>query len=107
MEELRNCEPYLRREIELLSPTVIVCLGRIAFEAVIRLHSLRPSDYRFAHGASHEIPVGKGRDQRWVLCSYHPSQQNTLTGRLTGPMFDGVWEHARKLAQNADQSSPR
>jgi uracil-DNA glycosylase len=91
-QELHNCQPYLERELEIINPKVIVCLGRIAFERVLRIHSLRSSAYKFAHGASFQLPNGV-----WVLCSYHPSQQNTLTGKLTLKMFDDIWRKAKEL----------
>jgi uracil-DNA glycosylase family 4 len=92
LEELNNCQPYLEREIEILSPKVIVCLGRIAFERVLRIYSARNSGRKFAHGAAYQL-----ENRATVLCSYHPSQQNTLTGRLTVEMFDMIWRKAREL----------
>lgn len=97
-DEIANCRPYLEREIELLAPKVIVCLGRLAFNGVLRIHSLRASEFSFGHGVRFQVPVGMGRARRWLLCSYHPSQQNTLTNRLTPPMFDEIWRSARELA---------
>jgi len=91
-EELNNCQPYLERELEIINPKVIVCLGRIAFERILRIHSLRGSALKFAHGATFRLPNGV-----WALCSYHPSQQNTLTGRLTLKMFDEIWLKAKEL----------
>ncbi len=97
-EELATCQPYLLRELELLTKVrVVVALGRIAFDAYLRLlreqglavPSPRP---RFGHGAVHEMPDG-----RLLVCSYHPSQQNTQTGRLTQEMFDGVFRKVREL----------
>jgi len=96
--ELANCRPYLEREISLLAPHVIVCLGRLAFAVVLRIHSLRPSDFKFAHGASYQIDLEIRGKHRWLLCTFHPSQQNTLTGRLTPVMFDKIWSTARVLA---------
>ncbi|HUH96630.1 MAG TPA: uracil-DNA glycosylase [Anaerolineales bacterium] len=90
--ELDNCQPFLEREIRWLEPKVIVVLGRIAFERVLRMYSVRGSEYTFAHGALHRLPGGA-----WLLCSYHPSQQNTLTGKLTARMFDEIWQKAREL----------
>jgi uracil-DNA glycosylase family 4 len=106
LEELKNCQPYLEREMEILAPRVIVCLGRIAFERVLgilwrrstagnkqersRIGFLR--SYVFKHGASYRI------NNIWLLCSYHPSQQNTLTGKLTVKMFDNIWRKAKALA---------
>ena len=93
--ELNNCQPFLERELQIINPKVIVCLGRIAFERILRICSdrrERNSVYKFAHGASYQLANGQ-----WVLGSYHPSQQNTLTGKLTVDMFDQIWIKARKL----------
>ncbi len=94
-EELDRCQPYLEREIQLLKPKGIVCLGRIAFDRILKIYSVRNSGWRFSHGAVYEL----GTD-RWLLCSYHPSQQNTLTGKLTVEMFDDIWKRARKLTED-------
>ena len=95
LEEMDNCQPYLERELEILKPRVIVCLGRIAFDRVLRLYSVRNPAWKFGHGALFQIDSGP-----WILCSYHPSQQNTLTGRLTAPMFDAIWAKAKSLVEN-------
>ena len=89
-EELNNCQPYLECELEILKPNVIVCLGRIAFERILKIYSVR--NLKFGHAAAYQL--GKGI---WVLCSYHPSQQNTLTGKLTKEMFDDIWKKAKTL----------
>ncbi len=94
-EELENCLPYLQRELEILQPEGIVALGRIAFEQVLRLAGCRLTDYPFAHGAKYSLPGLPWSP--WLLASYHPSQQNTRTGRLTAEMFDAIWEMARNL----------
>lgn len=99
-DELAHCRPYLEREIALLQPKVIVCLGRLAFSGVLKIHGVRESDFEFAHGAVYLIPGTSSSSQRWLVCSYHPSQQNTLTGKLTAPMFDRVWIMARQLARH-------
>jgi uracil-DNA glycosylase len=91
-EELDNCQPYLERVLEILEPKVIVCLGRIAFERVLRLYSVRNPAWRFGHGALYRL-----ENSTWVLCSYHPSQQNTQTGKLTAAMFDDIWTEARSI----------
>ena len=93
-EELSNCQPYLERELEILKPKVIVCLGRIAFERILRIYSARKSDFKFGHGATYQLDNGM-----WLLSSYHPSQQNTLTGKLTVEMFDDIWKKAKLLAK--------
>jgi uracil-DNA glycosylase family 4 len=91
-EELNNCQPYLKREFELLKPKVIVCLGSIAFARVMRIYSVRNTAWKFGHGALYRL-----ENDTWILCSYHPSQQNTLTGRLTVKMFDDIWMKAKTL----------
>ena len=93
-EELENCQPYLERTLQILEPKVIVCLGSIAFERLLRILSIRNSAWKFGHGALYQMDNGT-----WILCSYHPSQQNTLTGRLTVQMFDNIWKKARELIQ--------
>lgn len=104
--EISNCRPYLKREIDLLDPRVIVCLGRIAFDDVVRLHSLRPADFAFRHGSSYRLADDSRPNDRCIICSYHPSQQNTLTGRLTRSMFDRIWMRARTLAGYEEIQSP-
>ena len=90
--ERDNCLPYAAEELELLQPAVIVCLGAYAWDAACRLHGLRPRP-RFGHGAEHAIEKGPV-----LLGTYHPSQQNTFTGKLTEPMLDAVFARARELA---------
>ncbi|MBV6396848.1 MAG: Type-5 uracil-DNA glycosylase [Anaerolineales bacterium] len=92
LEELNTCQPYLERELEIIKPKVIVCLGRIAFERILKIYSIRNSEWKFSHGAVYELMT-----DHWLLCSYHPSQQNTLTGRLTVKMFDDIWKKAKQL----------
>jgi uracil-DNA glycosylase family 4 len=88
------CLPYLERELALLTDVrVIVPLGGFAYEVTGRLLGLRRRP-PFGHGR--EVAVGDGRT---VLCSYHPSQQNTFTGRLTEAMFDAVFARARALVE--------
>lgn len=91
-QEMLNCQPYLEREMAIINPKVIVVLGRIAFDSILRIYSIRNSGWKFSHAAQFHLP-----DVKWMLCSYHPSQQNTLTGRLTMPMFDKIWRQAREL----------
>lgn len=93
IEELNNCQPFLEREIRIIQPKVIVCLGKIAFDRVLKIFAVR--GLKFAHGALYRLENGVR-----VLCSYHPSQQNTLTGKLTVGMFDAVWAKAKELADD-------
>jgi len=91
-EELNTCQPFLEREIEIIQPKVFVALGRIGFDRILRIYNLRKKDYAFSHGALHQLP-----NETWLLASYHPSRQNTQTGRLTVQMFDTIWTQARNL----------
>jgi uracil-DNA glycosylase len=86
--ERDNCLPYAAEELELIRPAVIVCLGAFAWDAACRLLGLRPRP-RFGHGAEHEVENGPA-----LLGTYHPSQQNTFTGKLTEPMLDAVFARA-------------
>jgi uracil-DNA glycosylase len=90
--ERDNCLPYAAGELELVRPAVIVCLGAYAWNAACRLLELRPKP-RFSHGAEDAAP---GRPT--LLGTYHPSQQNTFTGKLTEEMMDAVFLRARELA---------
>ena len=99
--EREACLPYLERELGVLRRVkVIVVLGQFAYEAVGRLTGLRPRP-RFGHQVEVELPDdddgGGGASRRHLLCSYHPSQQNTFTGRLTQDMLDAVFARARAL----------
>ena len=90
--ERNQCLPYLRRELELLGQLrVIVCLGSFAWENCARELSVKPRP-KFAHGLEHQI------EELTLVCSYHPSQRNTFTGRLTEPMLADVFKRAAKLA---------
>lgn len=95
--ELDACQPFLERELELIQPKVIVVLGRIAFERVVRIYSARSNGWKFAHGATFDLRPSTNFPSATLLCSYHPSQQNTLTGKLTVKMFDEIWKKAKTL----------
>lgn len=95
--ELANCRPYLLGEMDLLPRLCgVVALGRIAYDAMSKIlrdrgFNLPPVD--FGHGAFSQTTDGK----MWLLGSYHPSRQNTQTGRLTVEMFDAIWQKAKEL----------
>jgi uracil-DNA glycosylase len=95
--EIDSCLPYLEREITLLSQVqVIVALGRIAFDNILRIYRQKDNPKpipKFSHASVH--PLGEGLP--WLVASYHPSRQNTQTGRLTPSMFDQVWSLVREL----------
>jgi uracil-DNA glycosylase family 4 len=90
-KEITNCLPFLHQEIQLLENLrVIVVLGRIAFRGIINLFDLK-MNLDFQHGAVYKL----SENLPWMVVSYHPSQQNTQTGRLTEGMFDRVWSLVR------------
>ena len=104
--EREACAPYLARELSLLGDAVVVlALGQFAWQAVASHHGLRPRP-AFGHLAESPLPSGVT-----LLGSYHPSQQNTFTGKLTVPMFDAVFTRARELIAAAhgrpDPGEPR
>jgi uracil-DNA glycosylase len=98
-EELANCAPYLERELEGLQKLrVIVALGRIGFDAYLNYMKRRrliagKGAYEFRHSAEYNLPDG-----RILLASYHPSNQNTQTGKLTKEMFRKIFKRAGELA---------
>ena len=99
VDEIINCLPYLYTEVELLPELQgFVALGRIAFDGIRRMYKMQGIELpkmEFGHNRLNEMGEGKP----WLLTSYHPSQQNTLTGRLTEEMFDAVWERAKGLIE--------
>ena len=110
LEEMRRCEPYLLTELRLLTRVrVVVGLGFIGWQAYLRARSalgaprVRPAP-KFGHGA-----VTRLEDGVTLIATYHPSQQNTFTGKLTRPMFRGIFETARRLLEKdaPEQSAGR
>jgi uracil-DNA glycosylase len=97
--ELLNCAPFLERELAILQEVrVVVALGKIGFDSY--LNNLKRQGklpgkavYRFAHGAQYTMSDGVV-----LLASYHPSKQNTQTGKLTAAMFEVVFRQAKKIA---------
>jgi uracil-DNA glycosylase len=99
--EILNCRSYLERELEILQPKVILALGKIAWDAyleILKQHGLIASRalYNFAHGAEAEAAPGTPR----LFGVYHPSQQNTQTGRVTPAMYATVLAKIRRFLQN-------
>ncbi len=91
--EREMCLPYLERELALLVDVrVIVVLGQFAYDVMARMLGVRPKP-KFGHGV--EVPVPNA--ERTIVCSFHPSQQNTFTGKLTEEMFDAVFRQARVM----------
>jgi uracil-DNA glycosylase family 4 len=100
LKERDTCLPYLKRELDLLTNArVIVALGGFAYEAVALVEGVEARP-RFGHGVEVALPDG-----RTLVCSYHPSQQNTFTGRLTEEMFDAVFRRAREIVRGMDLST--
>jgi uracil-DNA glycosylase family 4 len=99
-DEIRNCRPYLDRELDLLpNLRVVVALGKIAFDTYLDLLKWRgaiPSRAAFTFGHDREFTIGPG--QPVVISSYHPSQQNTSTGKLTETMLLAVFRRAQRIA---------
>jgi uracil-DNA glycosylase len=100
-EELRNCRPYLERELDLLTNVkVVVALGKIGFDVyldVLRSRGVIASRSAFVFGHDLEYAIAPGQPR--LVSSYHPSQQNTSTGKLTEPMLTAVFRRARRLAR--------
>jgi uracil-DNA glycosylase family 4 len=100
-QELANCAPYLAREVDGLKKVkVVVALGKIGFDAYLNFLKHRgllksKKEFVFRHGAPYKMPDG-----RTLLASYHPSNQNTQTGKLTRPMFVRIFKEAARLADN-------
>jgi len=100
-EEFDRCRPYLVRELQLLKRVrVVVALGKIAFDSFLKAHrenggTIPKPRPQFGHGSVAEL-----RDGLTLLGSYHPSQQNTFTGKLTREMFSSVFEKARRILEN-------
>lgn len=106
-EELRNCAGYLEQELAILRPRAVLALGAIAFHAYLclllkagRITSI--SMYAFSHGAEFSFPG----DLPHLFASYHPSQQNTQTGRLTPAMFDAVLRRIRRVVGATQTKNP-
>jgi len=97
--ELANCQPFLDRELAILKDVrVVVALGKIGFDAYLRYAKRNgvvqsTGGFRFGHAAGYALPNGV-----LLLASYHPSNQNTATGKLTAAMFEGIFREAKKLA---------
>jgi uracil-DNA glycosylase family 4 len=97
-QEMLNCSDYLERELEILQPRAILALGKIAWDAYLDILKQRGAiasraAYPFAHGAEAKLPTDAPR----LFGVYHPSQQNTQTGRLTPPMYAQVLRRIRRF----------
>lgn len=104
-QEIANCLPFLKREIMLLPGLkALVTLGRIAFSSTLKLYRQLGNsipDLDFSHGVVYSL----GEHLPKLIVSYHPSRQNTQTGRLTVTMFSSVWEEVMALLQGETRGS--
>lgn len=109
LAEITNCQKYLEEEIKIIKPTILVALGRIAFDSIIRLFAMvnKPScvgnsgnSYAFAHSSKFLL-----KPNLWLVSSFHPSRQNTQTGRLTPAMFDKVWDLVLQILEDEEPLS--
>ena len=91
-DEIQNCKDYLIKEIGIIQPKVFVALGKIAFDGLKGILPGVKREFKFAHGQVYQL-----NDRQHLVCSYHPSRQNTQTGRLTKEMFDQIWEKVSLL----------
>lgn len=100
LEELANCRPYLDRELVILQPKALLALGKIAWDAYLEILKIRGvissrAAFRFFHGAEAELPGDGPR----LFGVYHPSQQNTQTGRVTQAMYAKVLQRVRQFLE--------
>ncbi len=100
--ELANCRPYFEADLEIIRPRAILALGGIAMRAYLSILKARGeieshSEFPFRHGASYQFPGNLPR----LFASYHPSQQNTFTGKLTEKMLEGVLKEIKESLAGA------
>jgi uracil-DNA glycosylase len=101
IEEIANCRLWLEETLDLVPARVLIALGHLAWDAAVRSIVARGwySGRKPTFGHAAQVALADGR---WLLGSYHPSQQNTFTGRLTEPMFDAVFHAAREKVGTRD-----
>jgi len=98
-KEIFNCRPFLQKEIKLMTELKgFVALGRMAFDNLLQIYQENyqlnlEKNEKFRHGAIYKF----GDNDPWLVASYHPSQQNTQTGKLNQAMFDTIWDSVGKL----------
>lgn len=93
-QEIKVCNPFLKREIAgLKQDSVLIALGLVAHNAILKALDKKPGQYKFAHGAVHKL------EQHTLIDSYHCSRYNTQTRRLTEEMFHAVFKKARKIIE--------
>ena len=93
-EELEKCSTYLQNELSILKNLkIIICLGKIAFCAVCKLLEIKGEEFSHGHFFEH--------GGKTIVCSYHPSRQNTQTGRLTWKQWNAIFSKTQKLMKNS------
>jgi uracil-DNA glycosylase family 4 len=101
LDEVKQCNHYLRAEIDgLPAPAVILALGKLAHDAVLRVLGLRLSAYKFAHGGIHSVT-----GDLYLIDSYHCSRYNTQTRRLTPEMFGQVFQLTKEVLDGGDNQT--
>jgi len=100
--EIANCRPYLEAELEHFRPRAVLALGKVAFEGYLKQLRGRgelsgTTRYVFRHGASYRLPARQGWPVSRLFAAYHPSQQNTQTGRLTATMYRRLLRNIRRF----------
>ena len=99
-QEILNCLPFLITELSLLrSAKVYLALGQMAYETIWKIFKGEAKKPKFKHG--HVIDLG---EDRTLILSYHPSQQNTFTGKLTEPMFDSIFSEAKARIESLERA---
>ncbi|MFC2064359.1 uracil-DNA glycosylase [Chloroflexota bacterium] len=91
-DEILACQEYLIKEIQFINPEIFVALGKIAFDGLKTIIQHHNKGLAFTHGAIYPVS-----DQQTIVCSYHPSRQNTQTGRLNREMFTQIWQNVSLL----------
>jgi len=111
-DEIASCRPYLEAELEILRPRAVLALGKIAFDGYLKLlRSLgrlpRGARFVFRHGACYTLPAHDGWPATRLFAAYHPSQQNTQTGRVTAAMYRRVLSEIRRFLRLAPRHAGR
>lgn len=102
-QEIKNCNLYLKNEIQLLKKlSVVITLGQVAFSITVKTlldsgFEMKDGNLKFKHGNELTFFESQTKKAITLICSYHPSQRNTFTGKLTEEMFDEIFDRAKKL----------
>ena len=97
--EMMNCQPFLERELTLIKPNVIVALGRIAFDSILRIYSVRNSGWKFSHAAKFQLPTGR------IAVFLSPQSTEHFDRKINLSMFDQIWQCRQGSLQESDYNS--